>query len=165
MEWNRSITLALAKESCQFCKGMGLATETQPCRCVLRAIYRKCFTRFRSCIEMDKLASTTKRSGNLISRPNEEYTADFLSVTRKALTDDEYKLFKFHVLLRADWQLCVRKTDFKHLAQKQVFFREVYKIQEKLGRRYAELQPHALYPLNEYFEQAPRKLRWCTAVA
>lgn len=164
MEWNRSITLTLAKETCQFCHGMGLATETQPCKCVLRSIFRKCFNRFRQCVNMDKMASTTKRSGNLHSRPNEEYVADFLSVTKNALTPEEHKLFRFHVLLGAPWQICVKKH-FPHLAQKQVFFREIYRIQEKLGRRYTELQPHPLYPLNEYFEQAPRKLRWMTQVA
>ena len=31
------------------------------------------------------------------------------------------------------------------------FFHEVYRIQQKLGRAFRELEPFALYPLNEYF--------------
>ena len=36
------------------------------------------------------------------------------------------------------------------------FFHEVYKIQEKLGRVMRELQPYALFPLDEYFGGAVR---------
>jgi hypothetical protein len=31
------------------------------------------------------------------------------------------------------------------------FFHEIYRIQQKLGRVYRELEPYALYPLDEYF--------------
>ncbi|MGI8741740.1 MAG: hypothetical protein ACR2NN_04055 [Bryobacteraceae bacterium] len=31
------------------------------------------------------------------------------------------------------------------------FFHNVYRLQQKLGRVFRELQPYALYPLNEYF--------------
>ena len=31
------------------------------------------------------------------------------------------------------------------------FFHEVYRIQQKLGRAFRELEPYALYPLEEYF--------------
>jgi hypothetical protein len=31
------------------------------------------------------------------------------------------------------------------------FFHEVYRIEQKLGRIYRELEPYALYPLDEYF--------------
>jgi hypothetical protein len=31
------------------------------------------------------------------------------------------------------------------------FFRIVYNIQTKLGRVFRELQPHSLYPLDQYF--------------
>lgn len=31
------------------------------------------------------------------------------------------------------------------------FFHEVYRIQQKLGRIYRELEPYSLFPLDEYF--------------
>jgi hypothetical protein len=38
------------------------------------------------------------------------------------------------------------------------FFHEVYRIQKKLGRIYRELQPYALFPLDEYFGGSVRGL-------
>jgi hypothetical protein len=37
------------------------------------------------------------------------------------------------------------------------FFHSVYRIQQKLGRVFRELQPYALYPLDEYFGGSVRK--------
>jgi hypothetical protein len=37
------------------------------------------------------------------------------------------------------------------------FFHEVYRIQRKLGRVFRELEPYALYPLDEYFGGSVRK--------
>jgi hypothetical protein len=31
------------------------------------------------------------------------------------------------------------------------FFHEVYRIEQKLGKVFRELEPHALYPVDEYF--------------
>ena len=31
------------------------------------------------------------------------------------------------------------------------FFHEVYRIEQKLGKTFRELEPHALFPLDEYF--------------
>jgi hypothetical protein len=31
------------------------------------------------------------------------------------------------------------------------FFHEVYRIEQLLGRRFADLEPYPLYPVNEYF--------------
>jgi hypothetical protein len=37
------------------------------------------------------------------------------------------------------------------------YFHDVYRIQVKLGRTYAELEPYALFPLTEYFGGSPRQ--------
>ena len=34
------------------------------------------------------------------------------------------------------------------------FFHTIYRIQQKLGREFADLQPYALYPPSEYFHGA-----------
>jgi len=83
---------------------------------------------------------------------NEEYIADFCLVSRRTLTESEYKLFKFHFLLGADWKLCCRKLNI----ERGEFFHEVYRIQQKLGKTFRELEPHALFPLDEYFNGTPR---------
>ncbi len=83
---------------------------------------------------------------------NEEFMADFCLVSRRTLTDSEYKIFKFHFLLGADWKLCCRKLNM----ERGDFFHEVYRIQQKLGKTFRELEPHALFPLDEYFNGTPR---------
>jgi hypothetical protein len=87
------------------------------------------------------------------SRKDEEYIADFSLVSRRYLDDFEYKLFRFHFLLGADWRLCCRQLNM----EKGVFFHSVYRIQQKLGRAFRELEPYALFPLDEYFGPVLRK--------
>jgi hypothetical protein len=37
------------------------------------------------------------------------------------------------------------------------FFHSIYRIEQRLGRVFAELEPYALYPLSEYFGGMIRK--------
>lgn len=46
-----------------------------------------------------------------------------------------------------DWRLCTRRLQL----DRGSFFHAVYRIQERLGRTFKELEPYALYPLDEYF--------------
>ena len=84
---------------------------------------------------------------------NEEYIADFCLVSRRVLDDHQYRIFKFHFLLGADWKLCCTRLKM----ERGDFFHEVYRIQQKLGRAFRELQPYALYPLEEYFNGATKE--------
>ena len=77
----------------------------------------------------------------------EEFMADFCLVSRRALDDFEYKIFRYHYLLGADWRLCCRQLKM----DRGDFFHTLYRIEAKLGRIYAELEPYPLYPLREYF--------------
>jgi hypothetical protein len=86
-------------------------------------------------------------------RKDEEYIADFCIVSKRFLDEFEYKLFRFHFLLGADWRLCCRQLEM----EKGVFFHAVYRIQQKLGRAFRELKPYALFPLDEYFGPVVRK--------
>jgi hypothetical protein len=89
----------------------------------------------------------------MYSRKREEYLADFCIVTRRALDDVEYKFFRYVFLLGADWRLCLRQLNL----DRGTFFHHLYRIEEKLGRYYAELEPFPLYPLDEYFGGTIRK--------
>ena len=79
--------------------------------------------------------------------------ADFCLVSRRVLDDEEHRIFRFHFLLGADWRLCCRRLNM----DRGNFFHSVYRIEQKLGRAFAELRPYALYPLDEYFGGAIRK--------
>jgi len=74
-------------------------------------------------------------------------------VSKRFLDEFEYKLFRFHFLLGADWRLCCRQLKM----EKGVFFHAVYRIQQKLGRAFRELTPYPLFPLDEYFGAVVRK--------
>lgn len=164
MNWTRSETLALAQQSCTFCHGLGLrpgrAGASAPCNCVFRAIFRACYARFRKCASKEKYISRVSLEANpgrlrksTWGLKNEEYIADFCLVSRRVLDEQQYRLFKFHFLLGADWKLCCRRLNI----DRGEFFHEVYRIQQKLGRAFRELEPYSLYPVDEYFNGTPRE--------
>ncbi len=130
-----------------------------PCNCVFRAIFRACYARFQQCAIKEKYVSRVSLESNpgrqrrsVWGLKNEEYVADFCLVTRRTLTEKEYSLFKFHFLLGADWKLCCRKMNI----DRGTFFHAVYRIEQKLGKTFRELEPHALFPLDEYFSSTGR---------
>jgi hypothetical protein len=81
-------------------------------------------------------------------RKDEEYAADFCLVSRRVLDEEEYRIFRYHFLLGADWRLCCRKLGI----DRGTFFHSVYRIQQRLGRVYRELAPYGLYPIEDYFQ-------------
>ena len=163
MEWTRSETLALAMHNCTQCHGSGLRLGKTgafaPCNCVLRAIFRICYHRFVKSVEQEKYVSRVSLEAHQgRSRPStwgrkeEEYIADFCLVSRRTLTESEHRLFRYHFLLGADWKLCARRLRL----DRGNFFHAVYRIEQKLGRVFRELQPYALFPLDEYFHGPSR---------
>jgi len=158
MEWTRSETLALAQQSCTFCFGLGLrparAGASSPCNCVFRAIFRVCYEKFRVCVSKEKHVSRVSLEANrnqtrrsVWGLKDEEYIADFCLVSRRTLSLRDHRIFRYHYLLGADWKLCCQKLNMDRGA----FFHEIYRIEQKLGRVYRELEPHALFPVDEYF--------------
>lgn len=160
MKWTRTQTLALAQQRCTQCYGLGLRPgrngEDVPCNCVFRAIFRACYARFQSCAndhgQMGRVIhdrAAARKGKHQYSMKSQEFVADFLLIAKRVLgeTSEAYKLFKFHFLLGADWRLCSRKLGI----DRGEFFHEVYRVQQKLGRAYAEVAPYALFPLDEYF--------------
>ena len=81
------------------------------------------------------------------TRTSEDYMADFYLVARRFLTEDEFRVFRFHFLLGADWKLCCRRLNI----DRGTFFHCVYRIEQKLGRAYREIRPYSLFPTDEYF--------------
>jgi hypothetical protein len=64
----------------------------------------------------------------------------------------EYELFRYHFILGADWKLCTRKVGI----DRGNFFHAVYRIEQKLGRVFRELEPYPLFPLDDYFHGPSR---------
>jgi hypothetical protein len=149
--------------NCTQCHGSGLRlgkTGTfAPCNCVLRSIFRICYDRFVNSMQREKYISRVSLEAHQgRSRPStwgrkeEEYIADFCLVSRRTLTDSEYRLFRYHFLLGADWKLCARKLGI----DRGTFFHAIYRIEQKLGRVFRELKPYPLFPLDEYFHGPSR---------
>lgn len=165
MNWTRSDTLALANQRCTICRGIGLRDgkklDKLPCRCVLRAIFRICYQRFVECITVDSSISQARierrpgKTGNITwARKQEEYIADFLKITARTLTTAQFRLFRYHFLLGADYGLCCRRMNI----DKGTFFHAVYRIQQKLGKAFRDTEPYSLFPLDEYFGGTIRSL-------
>ena len=167
MQWNRSNTIGLSQASCTYCHGHGLRLVRKgvevPCNCVFRAIFCACWYRFKTCAAVGAEAGTVSwdfcrgpLNRRMYSRKREEYMADFTLVSQRVLDDLESKVFRYHFLLGADWKLCCRQLQM----DRGDFFHAVYRIEQKLGRAFFELQPYSLYPPSEYFggvaDRAPR---------
>ncbi|HVY93631.1 MAG TPA: hypothetical protein VHA14_12805 [Bryobacteraceae bacterium] len=83
----------------------------------------------------------------------EEYMADFCLVSKRALEPLEYQIFRFHFLQGADWKACCRRLEL----DRGSFYHHLYRIEQKLGRVFRELRPHALFPIDEYFGGKARR--------
>ena len=159
MVWTRSDTLALAATSCTACHGLGLITgkrgKVNPCNCVLRAIFRACYRQFQKSVTKEKHMSRVTLSHSpggrerrfSWGRKDEEYIADFTLMAQRHLDAFEYKIFRYHFLLGADWKLCCRKLRM----DRGNFFHAVYRVMHKLGRAFRETEPYGLHPVDEYF--------------
>ena len=155
--WTRSETLALAQQSCTYCYGLGLRPGRKrgiyTLQCSSRAIFRACYTHFRDCATKEKYVSRVTLEGNPGGRrksvwglKNEEFVADFCLVSERTLSRYEHRVFRYHYLLGADWKLVTRKLNI----DRGTFFHEIYRIEQKLGRVFRELEPYALFPIDEY---------------
>ena len=158
MEWNRLEVLSLARLSCTTCHGEGAKRQRRgeiiPCHCVLRAIFRACYARFRVCVEKEKYMSRVsfehfggKERRMMWCRKDEEYAADFHLVSRRILDPFHYRVFSYYYLLGAGWKLCCRQLRM----DRGQFFHAIYRVQEALGQAFYKLEPYALYPPREYF--------------
>lgn len=171
MLWERSNVIGLARATCTSCHGYGMrhvhAGTEAPCNCVFRAIFRACYRRFRECAALGPRTGSVSlefcggpEGYRTYSRKREEYMADFCLVSRRVLDDLEYQIFRYHYLLGADGNLCSRRLNM----DRGDFYHAVYRIESRLGRTFAELQPYPLYPLSDYFGGTVRAVERRTPV-
>lgn len=161
-EWSRAHA-CLALHSCAACHGTGLQLgRVEPCGCVLRAIFRICYGRFlrnsgperrmtwSPLTPMRPVPGLSRAPG--WGRKDEEYVADFVLVARRALSTAEYRVFQLHFVDGADWRYCSARLGFN----RNNIFLAIYRIERKLGRVFAELQPYPLFPLHKYYASGSR---------
>jgi hypothetical protein len=124
-----------------------------PCNCIFRSIFRACYARFREyevqgaqcgSVSFDRIQGPT--GYRVYSRKREEFMADFCLIAQRELTPEEYRVFRYFFLLRADRKLCSRYVNM----DRGTWYHAIYRIEVKLGRKFAELQPYPLYPVDEY---------------
>jgi len=156
--WGRSRLIGLAKARCRLCDGVGWRVvhkhRSTACYCVMRAIFRACFNRYRECqAKSGHISSVSleysggKEGKRSYARKREEFSADFELVARRYLDDTEWRVFDLFFLQDLDWRDCVGRLGL----DRGNFFHSVYRMQQRLGRVFAELRPYPLYPLDEYF--------------
>jgi hypothetical protein len=89
------------------------------------------------------------------SRKREEFIADFCLTAQRELDEEEYRVFRYFFLLRADSRLCSRYLGM----DRGNWYHAIYRIEVKLGRRFAEMEPYPLYPVDEYMGGTVRSAR------
>lgn len=167
MQWNRSSAIGLALASCTHCGGHGMRELQRglekPCHCVFRAVFRSCYERFReyaNASEQPGSVSLERNQGKtgyrLYSLKRQEYVADFCLAARRVLNESDYRLFRYAFLLGADWRLCCRYLEM----DRGYYFHEMYRVEETLGKYFAEVEPYPLYPVDEYMGGAVRTSRF-----
>lgn len=167
MQWNRSNTIALASTRCTTCFGLGLRPvrggPDTACHCVCREIFRVCFRRFRECVAIGSLNAVTwdyypgGSGSRAYARKREDFGADFILTTKRTLNEEEYRIFRYHHLLGANWKLCCRRLKM----DRGLFFHSIYRIQERLGRVFAEMEPYSLFPPDAYFTHSCEPVQAC----
>lgn len=134
--------------------------KPRPCNCVLRSIFRICLNRYRSILVNQESIRTGSavvaicfretsggRRGFVWSRPHEEYLADIHAVARRTIEGNERKLFLLYHLAGFEWKEVSRALGLN----RGEFFHSVYRVEQKLGKAFAETEPCALFPPEEYF--------------
>ncbi len=161
MNWTRSQCIGLSDFDCAYCHGMGTReidprrrVNEVPCNCVFRGAFRACLMRFRECSASGGRINTMTweicngRLGHRVfANKAVEFMADFELIARRCLDQYDYDIFRLHFLHGAEWrQVCaVLKITRGNC------FHAIYRIQQILGRAYAEIEPYGLWPLDEYF--------------
>lgn len=163
MTWDTAHTIALARASCSSCHGRGMqplrfgARDRLPCPCVFRAIFRACYERYRECRALAEHTNGVAlerqpgpRGYRSYGRMREEFVADFELIARRLLTPEAYRAFAAHYVAGRDWRGCCQRLGI----DRGTFYRHIYAAEVRLGRALAEMQPYALFPMDEYFAHA-----------
>ncbi len=151
----RSDLIALALPACAHCGGTGMRSAEGVCLCVERKVFRIVMERYRNIVEGEQFIAplSLENAGHgtkglvSVGRPHEEFLADVCLMAKRTLDALEHSVFRFHVLLGADWKACCQRLKI----DRGTFFHAVYRVEAKLGRAFRTTEPFPIYPVNGYF--------------
>jgi hypothetical protein len=145
--------LELADPSCKHCMGSGCGNGAT-CDCIARQIFNACFGLYSA---MSPYTSRIRWDAIYMSRPAEEYKADFMSVARRALLGrpDLRRVFDAYVETDGDALDCLKALKINQGA----FFRHLTEVRRILGGSFREVRPYALFPTSGYFARPMRTER------
>lgn len=155
----QSEALLLGAHFCTQCNGRGYRVvwhkakreHRRVCHCSWRSIFRLCLGKWRAIRHklVDGGMSHPHWSGYSWSRPGEEYLADFEIVIKRALTPEQYRVFRLHFLESMGWRNVIERL---HLPDDRgTYWNEVKRIEIAAGRALRLAEPYPLYPIDDYF--------------
>lgn len=124
--------------------------------------YDSCYARFRNCVEKEQQPSKcilefmpgTNHRNTWGPKSDDDYYADFLLISRRTLTPEEYRIFYYHVLLGADWKLCGLKLKIDLSS----FIHAIYRIQQALDSAFEIYMRRSKHDCGS-FQSSPSSLR------
>lgn len=154
----RGIALAHAAADCALCHGAGLIfglRRIRACDCVYRAIFRAVIAQRLKRTEVASMplahlttpGPRTKSRGATWGWKKEEFRADVDLIARRELNEEDYRIFRLRWFRRLDAKQIGRIVQ----RSRGDVFHHVFAIEKGLGRRFLNVQPYALYPIDEYF--------------
>lgn len=160
----KALAEGMGWEQCQQCHGVGLwqprlkfGQGWEACGCVLRAAFRRTWKRYGELAAQP--GSVVMRRSWIYGRPSEEFCADVLMVSRRALADAwdwrGLRVFEMHVVAGVVWHESCRRMGL----DRGTFWHEEYRIEAILGRVYVELLPYPLYPTGRYLAREACELQ------
>jgi hypothetical protein len=162
---NPSVWMALSLEGCARCHSPGVylkdrAKVETPCPCTDRGVFRAVLAAYKHYsisiglsirTNLSQFSTQHSRQGRRADgRRVEEWCADVWLTSKRNLTPHQWQILRRHHIRGEDW------TRFG--ISKGQLFHEKYCLEQKLGRVFRELQPFALYPIQEYFSDSTRSL-------
>ncbi len=165
MKWSPAQCIGLSAIDCTYCRGMGTRLLTKrygrnsyeaPCNCVFRGAFRACLSKYRQCqaeagrigiVRLERRNAQQKGAITVYGFNRAEYAADFDLVARRYLDPSDYEVFRLHFLLKLNWRQCCAALKIA----RGPCFHSIYRIEQTLGRAFAEIEPYGLWPINEYF--------------
>jgi hypothetical protein len=147
--------LTLSDSACHICQGVGSRLECHRlavCNCVFRSVFRRCLGAYRSfSVSPGPVRLSVGHDLTFYSSPSAEYIADFELITRRVLTGMEATIMECHFYDGLPWRQCLAALSAHHTkVDRGLFFHSVFRIEQKLGRRFLLNPKTALYPLSRY---------------
>lgn len=133
------------------------------CRCVARRVFREVWCRYiyaaHAGMWVWRVGVEKCPWGFLTGHKHVEFAADVVLSARRVLDDWHFQVWKVHFLEGKDWRECLPPLRRfarlsgrdERLASRGHFFHSVYRVEERLGRTWAEMEPYPLFPTRVYY--------------